>query len=202
MHLFINSLAASAGGGLTYIRNALPRLAQRSDVRVTIALGGDLRTEFPALPNVDFVELEISPLQRLWFEQVKLSGLIRRSGAQVLLSAGNFAVRHSPVPQILLSRNSIYTSEDYFRDLRSRREYRMWIDTHIRGWLAKKSVEWADVTVSPSEAFAEELRCWTGRPVQAIHHGFDETVFADDSKLPSPELAQKLQETEGAFKIV
>src|SRR5208282_3334310 len=27
IHLFINALAASAGGGLTYIRNVLPRLA-------------------------------------------------------------------------------------------------------------------------------------------------------------------------------
>ena len=202
MHLFINSLAASAGGGLTYIRNVLPRLAQRSDVRVTVVLGTDLRREFSALPNVEFVEREISLRQRFWFEQVKLGELIQRSGAEVLVSAGNFAMRHSPVPQILLSRNSIYTSEDYFRDLRERREYRMWVDTHIRGWLAKKSVEWADVTVAPSEAFAEELRRRTGRPVYAIHHGFDETVFADDSKLPSPELAQKLHETKGAFKIL
>ena len=202
MHLFINSIAASAGGGLTYIRNVLPLLARRSDLRVTVALGSELRQEFPELPNVEFVEREISPLHRLWFEQVKLGELIQRSSAQILLSAGNFAVRHSPVPQILLSRNSIYTSQDYFRDLRERGEYRMWVDTHIRGWLAKKSVEWADVTVSPSEAFAEELRRWTGRPVQAIHHGFDETVFADDSKLPPPELAQKLQEIEGAFKIL
>lgn len=202
MHLFINSLAASAGGGLTYVRNVLPRLAQRSDVRVTIALGSALRREFRALPNVEFLERDISPLRRFWFEQAKLGGLIQGSGAEVLLSAGNFAVRHSPVPQILLSRNSIYTSQDYFRDLRARREYRMWVDTHIRGWLARKSVEWADVTVTPSEAFADEVRRWTGQPVQAIHHGFDTAAFADESKPLSPELAQKLRESKQAFRIL
>ena len=38
MHLFINSLAASAGGGLTYIRNVIPHLAATPDLRVTVAL--------------------------------------------------------------------------------------------------------------------------------------------------------------------
>ena len=202
MHLFINSLAASAGGGLTYIRNVLPVFARRSNVRVTIALGTELRREFAVLPNVEFIERETSPLGRFWFEQYNLGELILQSRAEVLLSAGNFAVRRSPVPQILLSRNSIYTSQDYFRDLRERREYRMWIDTRVRGWLAKRSIEWADATVTPSEAFAEELRRWTGRNVQAVHHGFDESAFADDSRLFSLDLARKLREVQGAFKIL
>jgi glycosyltransferase involved in cell wall biosynthesis len=202
MHLFINSLAASAGGGLTYIRNVLPLLAQRSDVTVTIALVSDLRREFPAFRNVDFVEYEMSPLRRFWFEQTQLGEFIQRSGANMLLSTGNFAIRHSAVPQILLSRNAIYTSGEYYRDLRNRREYRMWVDTHIRGWLAKKSVRWADITVAPSEAFAAELRRWTGKPVQAIHHGFDADAFANDSKPIAPPLAQKLREAKDSFKIL
>ena len=49
MHLFINSLAASAGGGLTYIRNVIPHLAGRSDLRVTVALSPSLRQEFPVV---------------------------------------------------------------------------------------------------------------------------------------------------------
>jgi len=36
---------ASAGGGLTYIRNVLPRLARRANVRTTLLGGGALRTE-------------------------------------------------------------------------------------------------------------------------------------------------------------
>ena len=202
MHLFINSLAASAGGGLTYIRNVLPLLAQKTDVRVTMALGPTLRREFPVFPNVNFLELEISTVRRFWFEQSHLPQLIQGSGADVLLSAGNFAVRHCPVPQILLSRNSIYTSADYFCDLRARGEYRMWVDTRIQGWLAKKSVQWADVTVAPSEAFAGELRRWTGKPVQAIHHGFDAVAFASSSRSLTTQLEQKLQEVKEAFKIL
>ena len=48
MHLFVNSLAASAGGGLTYIRNVIPHLATTPDVRVTVALSSGLRQEFRA----------------------------------------------------------------------------------------------------------------------------------------------------------
>src|ERR1017187_7115076 len=61
MHLFINSIAASAGGGLTYIRNVTPHLAARADLRVTLALGAGLRDEFCGFSNLDLLELEASP---------------------------------------------------------------------------------------------------------------------------------------------
>ena len=202
MHLFINSLAASAGGGLTYIRNVLPHLAARPDLRVTVALSPGLREEFGGFANVDFLELESSPARRFWYEQSALPGLIRRCRADVLLSTGNFALRKSPVPQILLSRNSIYTSADYYRDLRWRHEYRAWLDTRLKAALARRSIGWANVTVAPSEAFAAELRCWTGARVLAIHHGFDPEGFTRDSSPLSPEVEQKLQSAQGALKLL
>src|SRR5438270_7630478 len=177
MHLFINALAASAGGGLTYIRNVLPILARREGVQVTVSLGKDLRWEFGDLRNVEFVEMELPALRRFWYEQFGFRSLLRQCRADVLLSTGNFAVKSSPIPQILLSRNSVYTSRNYYRDLWTRHEYALWIDTHFRGWLARKSIDWADVTVAPSEAFAADLRRWTGRPVRGIHHGFDAEAF-------------------------
>ncbi|MGP0021555.1 MAG: glycosyltransferase family 4 protein [Candidatus Sulfotelmatobacter sp.] len=202
MHLFINSLAASAGGGLTYIRNVLPQLAARPDGRVTVALPPGLKEEFDGLAKVDFLELRSSTARRFWFEQSALSDLILRCHADVLLSTGNFALRKSPVPQVLLSRNSIYTSPDYYRDLRSRHEYRAWLDTHLRAALAKRSIGWADVTVAPSEAFAAELRRWTGARVLAIHHGFDLESFTRDSSPLSAEVEQKLEAAQGALKLL
>jgi glycosyltransferase involved in cell wall biosynthesis len=182
MHLFINSLAASAGGGLTYIRNVLPYFAAQPDLRLTVALNSGLRKEFESFPNVDFREVNVSVARRFWFEQSSLPGMIRDCKADVLLSAGNFAIRKSPVPQILLSRNSIYLSADFYRDLITRREYREWMDTRLRSVFAKKSIRWADVTVAPSEAFAEELRAWTGAKVISIHHGFDRDAFVRNSE--------------------
>lgn len=202
IRLFINSLAASAGGGLTYIRNVLPLLADRSDVRVTTALNSVLREEFRSLSNVDFVELAVPPASRTWYEQTALAGMIRDSGCEVLISAGNFALRKSPVPQVLLSRNSIYTCPDFYRDLRSRHEYRMWLDTHLRSILAKRSIYWADATVAPSEAFSAELTRWTGKRVFAIHHGFDPEAFRRDSQPLPIQIEEMLSTADTSLKLL
>src|SRR5208282_679885 len=107
--LFINGLAASAGAGPTYLRNVIPQLARRTDAQATVLLSAGLRAEFAGFPNISFAQASPSRgvAGRFVFEQTKLRGLTRRSGAQVLVSTGNFALRHSPVPQILLSGNSL-----------------------------------------------------------------------------------------------
>jgi glycosyltransferase involved in cell wall biosynthesis len=194
MHLFLNGLAASAGGGLTYLRNLLPHLSLREGVQATVAVNPKLRQELSGLPRVALAELNCraGTMSRFWQEQTSLPEVIRRSGADVLVSVGNFALYKSPVPQILLSRNSLYTSRDFMRDLLQRREYGLWLDTQIKGSLARRSIQWADRTVAPTEAFAKELREWTGREVVAIHHGFDrDTFFRDQTPLPE-DMRQKL----------
>jgi glycosyltransferase involved in cell wall biosynthesis len=202
IHLFINALAASAGGGLTYIRNVLPRMAANGDLRVTIALSKSLRSEFASLSNVQCLELDIPAARRFWYEQSALPDLIVRQKADILLSTGNFAIRRSPVPQVLLSRNSIYLSADFYRDLRSRREYRVWIDTHIRSILAKRSISWADVTVAPTQAFAKELERWCGKRIVAIHHGFDYEAFTRSQVPLAAEVEDKLKLPPQCIKLL
>jgi glycosyltransferase involved in cell wall biosynthesis len=202
-HLFLNGLAASAGAGLTYIRNVVPHLSTRAGVQATVALSPRLRREFGAPPNVFFVELETQgAATRFWREQTLLPRLIKQSGADVLVSAGNFALRKSPVPQILLSGNSLYTSSDFYSDLRRRRDYRTWIDTRIKGVIARRSIHWADRIVAPSQTFAEELRDWTGCSVISIHHGFDHNAFFCNSEPLPDEIAQRLFVAEDALRLL
>ncbi len=186
IHLFINALAASAGGGLTYIRNVVPQIAEMEDVKATVLLASQFVCELTgSSKNINVVGRNVSsnPALRFLTEQRIVPDLIRSCGADVLLSTGNFTVMQSPVPQILLSRNSLYTSRDFARDLRSRGDYRLWLDNEVKSAFARRSIQTADLVVAPSEAFAQELRLWTGKPVAAIHHGFDPRVFAGD---PSP----------------
>ena len=188
IRLFINGVAASAGGGLTYLRNVIPNLASRSDCQTTVLSNALIRSEFEPLPNISFIEISENTgmMWRFVREQTVLPKLILRSGSQVLVSAGNFALWNCPVPQILLSRNSLYTSSDFLRDVRGRGDYAIWADTVIKGWLARRSISRADIALAPSEAFATELRCWSGRNVLALHHGFDAEAFAaDTTPLPS-----------------
>jgi glycosyltransferase involved in cell wall biosynthesis len=204
IHLFINALAASAGGGLTYVRNVLPRLALRDDVRTTLLAGGQLRNEVAESSRVTLLRIDgpTGPAKRLFHEQRNLPELILCSGANVLLSAGNFALFRSPVPQILLSRNALYTSSDFVRDLRDRGDYRLWLDTAVKATLARWSVRAADCTVAPSEAFASDLRRRTGRDVVCIHHGFNhEAFFREQSSLPH-DVQERFAATEGSLRLL
>jgi glycosyltransferase involved in cell wall biosynthesis len=204
MHLFLNCLAASAGSGLTYVRNVVPQLSERLEMQATLALSPQLRKELGNPSNISFVEIEVpaGAAGRFCWEQTFLPRMIRKSGADVLLSTGNFALWRSPVPQILLSGNSLYTSPDFYGDLRARRAYRIWLDTLARGFFARRSVRWADCTVAPSKAFADTLRVWTGGKVVSIYHGFDpEIFFRDHSPLPSA-IQNKIDSGKDALRLI
>jgi glycosyltransferase involved in cell wall biosynthesis len=204
IHLFINALAASAGGGLTYVRNVLPRLAIRDDVRTTLLVSQVLHGEISESARVTIMQGPDSAGsgRRFWYEQSNLPLILGQSGADVLLSAGNFALYRSPVPQILLSRNALYTSADFLRDVRDRGDYHLWLDTKIKARLARWSVRTADCTVAPSQAFANNLRQWTGKDVVCIHHGFDrETFFGGQAPL-SPTVQARLAAAEDSLRLL
>ncbi|HUJ95312.1 MAG TPA: glycosyltransferase family 1 protein [Terriglobales bacterium] len=204
MRLLLNGLAASAGGGLTYLRNVIPHFAARTDIETIVALNPDVKGQLGDFVPLSFVELNSTggAVKRYWLEQRVLPKLVRELRTDILISAGNFSLRSSPVPQILLSRNALYTCPDFYRDLLRRREYALWLDTHVRSGLARRSIAWADCTVAPSEAFARELRRWTGREVIAIHHGFDRrNFFCDHRSLPT-EMGEKLGQTEGSLRLL
>jgi glycosyltransferase involved in cell wall biosynthesis len=204
IHIFINALSASAGGGLTYVRNVLPRLACRDDVRTTLLTGEGLRSEITETAHVKVLREECASgsARRFWYEQRRLPDLILRSDADVLLSTGNFALFRSPVPQILLSRNALYISADFQRDMRDRGDYRLWIDTKVKGALARWSVQAADCTVAPSATFAGELRQWTGKDVAYIHHGFDHKAFFRDHAPLRHDVQTQLAATEGSIRVL
>lgn len=204
IHIFINGLAASAGGGLTYIRNILPQLANRHEVRVTVLLSESLAHEFNELPGVAILRSDhrAGTGTRFLYEQYEVPRMIRQTGADALLSPGNFAIFRSPVPQILLSGNALYVSRDFVRDLRERGDYRLWLDNAVKAKLAGWSVMQAECTIAPSAAFANQLRAWTGKDVLAIHHGFDhESFFRDRAPLPHS-IQQKLDATTGSLRLL
>jgi glycosyltransferase involved in cell wall biosynthesis len=204
MKIFLNALGASCASGVTYLRNVIPHLSARAGLRTVVAVNPQLRPELGNPESVSFLDVDIpaSPARRFWFEQAALPKLIRQNGTDVLVSAGNIALRWSPVPQILLSGNSLYTSSDFSRDLRRRRDYGLWLDNRIKGFFARRSIDWADATVAPSQTFARELQRKTGARVLSIYHGFDCGVFFGDSAPLPAEVREKLDSTGGALRLL
>ncbi len=205
IHLFVDASAASSGSGPTYVRNVVPHLAARTDLHSTILVSPLLRQEFQDQSNVSFVEFadeSVSAAARFVRAQRSVPGLVRRSGANVLLSAGNMALFRSPVPQILLSGNALYTSGDFFRDVTQRGDYGLWLDTKLKGQMAKWSVRTADRTIAPSQAFADEIGRWTGVRALAIHHGFDRELFFRAPGPPPAELMKKLERTGDELRLL
>jgi glycosyltransferase involved in cell wall biosynthesis len=205
IHLFVDASAASSGSGPTYVRNVVPHLAARTDLRSTVLVSPLLRREFQDQSNVSFLEFtdeSVGAATRFMRAQKLVPEMIRRSGANVLLSAGNFALFRPPVPQILLSGNALYTSRDFFRDLMRRGDYKLWLDTKLKGQMAKWSVRSADCTVAPSQAFADEIRRWTSVHALPIHHGFDRNLFFRDTQPLPEELKKKLDRTSDELRLL
>lgn len=205
IHLFLDASAASSGSGPTYVRNVVPHLGRRVDVRATVLVSSELGKEFQDTGNVSFVEL---PGDSTWRgarfvrAQRLIPALVRRSGAHVLISAGNLALFHSPVPQILLSGNALYTSEHFFRDVLERRHYGLWLDTTFKAFLARQSVRIAERTIAPSRSFAVELERWTGVRAMAVHHGFDRDLFFQNTQAVPEELRAKLDRKGNELRLV
>src|SRR5580704_4339689 len=86
IHLFLDASAASSGSGPTYVRNVVPHLAARTDLRSTILVSPLLRQEFRDHSNVSFVEFadeSTSAVTRFARAQRSVPELVRRSGANV-----------------------------------------------------------------------------------------------------------------------
>ncbi|MGB7330129.1 MAG: glycosyltransferase, partial [Terriglobales bacterium] len=70
------------------------------------------------------------------------------------------------------------------------------------GWLARRSILRANITVAPSEAFARELHRWSGREVVSVHHGFDPNAFTSDAA-PLPAAAQiQLEQAKDTLRLL
>ena len=204
MHIFLNASAASAASGLTYVRNVVPHLIKVPNIKTTVLLSRSLKEEFAPAPNLEvMVAAEgYSPAGRFWFEQRELPDILRRSGADVLISAGNFAIRSSPIPQILLSGNALYFSREFSRDLLRRGEYAAWVDLKVRSWAANRSIRWADCTVAPSQAFARQLEARSGCKIEAVHHGFDEKLFRSDPGPLPDTIQEKFEFGKGTLRLL
>lgn len=107
--VLINALHAKSGGGVTYLRAMLDRLAADQRLAPCLLLHRDQQALFTPLPaglRVHFVDFKTGFVRLLLWEQVVLPILARRLGADVTFSPANYGPILAPAPVILL-RNAL-----------------------------------------------------------------------------------------------
>ncbi|HMV46834.1 MAG TPA: glycosyltransferase family 1 protein [Blastocatellia bacterium] len=195
--VLINALASTAGGGITYLRNVLPRLGNSAEHHYTVFVPPEHVNNYAPLAG-NRVSLETSPavgtMARMWWEQTALRSLLKARRMDVLLSLGNFAMLRSPVPQILFNRNDLYFSPEFTADLQRRKLHKLLFAHRTKSWLARQSIKQATINLAPTTAFANRIKATEGLrkiKVEALRFGFDAEGFkADQTPLPDALLAK------------
>lgn len=182
MKIAINTLAhRTSGGGITYLKNILPRLATTEhEFVVFVPADRDVLGD-PTASNIEFHEVDlpmtIIPVL-LWYEQLVLPYQLQRLDVDVLYSPADIAPLLPPCPVVLAIRNP----NPYF----TREVHTGWLKVKFRVQraLTKLSAQRADRVLFVSE-YSQNLindklnldpaKCKT------IHHGINPETLRSGS---------------------
>ena len=109
LRLMINALHAKAGGGVTYLRNMLPLLADDARLETHLVIHRNQRELFEPIDERVRVHEEVFPssfLTRILWEQLVVPFRAFALGARVTFSPANFGPLLAPRPVVLL-RNTV-----------------------------------------------------------------------------------------------
>ncbi len=197
--ILINALASTAGGGVTYLRNVLPRLEQHDKRNRYLALVPPEFADDYARFESERVTIETvtklgGSAGRMLLEQTWLRALIKLRRIDALVSLGNFALLGTRVPQILFNRNDLYFSPEFERDLKLRKRYLTLAGHRLKSMIARASIKQAQINVAPTAAFADRVHEYDGLSeykFEVLNFGFDPKIFtADREPLPAKQIAK------------
>lgn len=208
--VLLNALAASAGHGITYMRNILPRLASyRGKHKFTVLVPKAFHNEYGSLTgkNLQMATTSFNGniFARLLWEQTVIRNFIKSQEIDILVSLGNFGLIRSPVPQILSSNNDLYFSETFENDLKRRKEYSKLSVHRLKCKLARLSIKHADINVTPSNAFTEHIRSFDDLRncrFEVLNYGFDPRGFTHNSNPPDRSIFEKLKTSSNCYRLL
>jgi glycosyltransferase involved in cell wall biosynthesis len=169
MKVVIKAASVELGGALTYLGDFLCQAATIArDCEYVVLLPSETIPKLPALPkNVRLVGTRtkgINPVARLWWEQVSLRKLLAEEKPDLVYATGNFGMFHCPVRQLLLVEGRLYFSKLYQRTMLPKHSFIWRLAYALRRWLICRSVQSADVVMTPTQAMLDELRDFVDVP--------------------------------------
>lgn len=208
--ILVHALAATAGGGVTYLRNFLSRLNDHGREHQWIVLVPDA-PEWADIATGSNVRIMIGAaktngLARIYFDQIGLRRFIAEEGIQAVLATGNFGMVMPPVPQILLNRNALYFSREHIRQLRRRGDVRELANILLRRRMALASIRASAMNIVPTAAFRDEicerLPNFPPERFAVIPHGFDNERFVRPDATLDEKIAAKIDRRPGVRRVL
>ncbi len=208
--ILINALSSTAGGGITYLKNVLPRL-ERFDIGnhyVVLVPPEQFEQYQPMASKLISIETVNPPggaAGRMLWEQTFLRSFVRKRKIGVLVSLGNFAVLGARVPQVLYSRNDLYFSADFEQDLKARGRQFDVFSHRLKSRLACASIRQAEINITPTAAFAARIRSQDGMDAirfEVVPFGFDPEIFRGSDEPLSEAQMRLLRPDESLRRIL
>jgi glycosyltransferase involved in cell wall biosynthesis len=170
LKIAINAVSAKMGGAVTYLSNVLRCLPPPdSGHEFHVFLPPETAEKQVGLAgNIHLLPTKIGRAKwwkRLWWEQATLRRHLKKYRVDALFSTANFGMFHCPVRQILLIRTRLYFSKIYLETFLPPYSLRFRASFRLRRWLCCRSIRWADVVMTPTQAMLEELRVYADCPL-------------------------------------
>ncbi|MGH9843272.1 MAG: glycosyltransferase family 4 protein [Blastocatellia bacterium] len=208
--ILINALSSTAGGGITYLQNVLPRLERFDVVNNYVILVPPKHLNQYEPYSSDHLRIEtVKPpggaLGRTVWGQTLLRGFVRRNRIGVMVSLGNFALLRTRVPQVLFNRNDLYFSDEFEKDLKTRGQRLALMSNRLKSRFARASIRQAQINIAPTAAFAERIRQSGGlRDVrfEILPFGFDLQTFTNGGATLTAEQLAMLKPDEDRRRLL
>ncbi len=156
MKVLINAISAKQGGIFTYTTNLMRSLAERG-VDFTVALPDGFPTFAQAWP---MHASEYSSVMRLLWEQTRWRMIVSQARPDVLFSSANFALLHSPVPQVVLIREGGLFDPLYLANVAPAQGTMKALQRRLRRFLMLLSARQDAHVLTPTHAMRDILLGW------------------------------------------
>jgi len=196
LKIVLNAASAKMGGAVSYLTNLLWNLPPRqSEYQFFVYLPGETARALTGVPaNIKLCPVpdeNIGGWRRVWWEQITLRHLLRRTKVDLLFSTANFAMFRCPVKQILLVRNALYFSQVYQQTFLPRHGLKMRIAFRLRRWVICQSVKSANLVMTPTQSMLEELRAYVECPPPKAVVNYYGVAELEDEKMDHRSLKMK-----------
>lgn len=195
MRVLINTLSHVGGGGITYLKNMLPRFAESEHEFLVLVPADRNKLNEPPSDNVTFklvtAPVDILPV-RLLYEQLVIPFQIDRWNVDVLFSPADLTPLLTSCPTLLAIRNP----NPYFSASRFglKRPFSRRVKFVVQRHLTKLSAKKADQVFFVSDFSKEVSNQFLDIPpskLNTVHHGIDPSLFQH----PGPASDERLRAT-------